>query len=126
MKKLFNNFAPAHFALALITLFLTVSTPRAVRADEPVKTIDITAKRFEFSPNQITLKKGETVKLRLTTADVTHGLFQRAFKIDELIEPGKTNLVTITPQTVGTFTTICDHFCGVNHGAMKMTFVVTE
>jgi cytochrome c oxidase subunit 2 len=77
MKNIFKNFAPAHFALALITLLLTVSTPRAVRADEPVKTIDITAKRFEFSPNQITLKKEETVKLRLTTADVTHGLFQR-------------------------------------------------
>ena len=117
---------PVHFATAVIALLLAVSTPRAVRADESVKTIDITAKRFEFSPNQITLKKGETVKLRLTTADVTHGLFQRAFKIDEMIEPGKTTEVTITPQTAGTFTTICDHFCGVNHGAMKMTFVVTE
>jgi cytochrome c oxidase subunit 2 len=121
-----KNFRPVHFATAVIALLLAVSTPRAMRADESVKTIDITAKRFEFSPNQITLKKGETVKLRLTSTDVTHGFFQRAFKIDETIESGKTTEVTITPQTAGTFTTICDHFCGVNHGSMKMTFVVTE
>jgi cytochrome c oxidase subunit 2 len=121
-----KNFRPVHFATAVIALLLAVSNPRAMRADESVKTIDITAKRFEFSPNQITLKKGETVKLRLTSTDVTHGFFQRAFKIDETIESGKTTEVTITPQTAGTFTTICDHFCGVNHGSMKMTFVVTE
>lgn len=126
MKNKLKTIRPIHLATAVIALVLAVSTPRSVRADESVKTIDITAKRFEFSPNQITLKKGETVKLRLTTADVTHGLFQRAFKIDEVIEPGKTTEVTITPQTAGTFTTICDHFCGVNHGSMKMTFVVTE
>lgn len=115
-----------YVALALLTLTMAFSTSSFVRADEPVRTIDITAKRFEFAPNQITLKKGETVKLRLTSADVMHGFFQRAFKIDEMIEPGKTTEVTITPQVAGTFTTICDHFCGVNHGSMKMTFVVTE
>ena len=115
-----------YVALALLTLTMAFSTSSFVRADEPVRTIDITAKRFEFAPNQITLKKGETVKLRLTSADVMHGFFQRAFKIDEMIEPGKTTEVTISPQVAGTFTTICDHFCGVNHGSMKMTFVVTE
>ena len=115
-----------YVALALLTLTMAFSTSSFVRADEPVRAIDITAKRFEFAPNQITLKKGETVKLRLTSADVMHGFFQRAFKIDEMIEPGKTTEVTITPQVAGTFTTICDHFCGVNHGSMKMTFVVTE
>ena len=115
-----------HIALALLAVVTAFSSSSVLRADQPVRTIDIAAKRFEFSPNQVTLKKGETVKLRVTSADVTHGFFQRAFKIDEVIEAGKTAEVTITPQVVGTFTTICDHFCGVNHGAMKMTFVVTE
>jgi heme/copper-type cytochrome/quinol oxidase subunit 2 len=45
-------------------------------------------------------------------------------KIDETIEAGKTAEVTLTPQTAGTFTTICDHFCGAGHGNMSMTFVV--
>jgi len=76
------------------------------------------------SRNQVTLKKGETVKLVLHSEDVTHGFFMRALKIDEEIPPGKTAEVVITPQTAGIFTTICHHFCGVNHGNMKMTIVV--
>ena len=55
---------------------------------------------------------------------MTHGFFSRQLKIDELIEPGKTVDVKITPQTAGTFTLICDHFCGSGHGNMKMSIVV--
>ena len=86
--------------------------------------IPITAKRFAFNPAQITVKKGETVTLRLTSEDVTHGFYMKPLKIDEEITPGKPTDVTITPQTAGTFTTICDHFCGSGHGNMHMTIVV--
>lgn len=88
------------------------------------KVVDITAKRFGFTPDQITLKKGETVTLRLHSEDVTHGFFMRKLKIDTEVEAGKTADVTITPETPGSYTTICDHFCGANHGNMKMTIVV--
>jgi len=114
-------------AVLSVALLATIATTRAgwARADEtPV--IEIAAKRFAFTPNQITLKKGQTVKLRLHTEDVEHGFFLRPLKIDELIEPGKTVDVTVTPQVAGTFTTICDHFCGANHGNMNMTIVVQE
>jgi cytochrome c oxidase subunit 2 len=93
------------------------------KAEMP-RVVNITAKRFGFSPNQVTLKRGEPVTLHLTSDDVTHGFFMRALKIDEIIEPGKPTDVTITPQTAGTFTTICDHFCGANHGNMNMKIVV--
>jgi cytochrome c oxidase subunit 2 len=93
-------------------------------ANQPGQVIPITAKRFNFSPAQITLKKGETVTLRLTSEDVTHGFYMKPLKIDEVIEPGKPTDVTITPQVAGTFTTICDHFCGSGHGNMHMTIVV--
>ena len=88
------------------------------------RVVEITAKRFGFTPNQITLKEGETVTLRLSSEDVTHGFFMRALKIDEVVDPGKPTDITITPQTAGTFTTICDHFCGANHGNMNMKIVV--
>jgi cytochrome c oxidase subunit II len=93
-------------------------------AAEKPRVIPVTAKRFEFSPNLITLKKGESVTLRFTSEDVTHGLYQKALKIDDLIEPGKMTDVTIKTDTPGSFTTICDHFCGVGHAGMKMTIVV--
>lgn len=105
--------------------FITSLSPRVARADSP-RVIEISAKRFGFAPNQITLKKGETVRLRLTTEDVTHGFFMKKLKIDELIEPGKPVEVAVTPDTLGSFTTICDHFCGANHGNMNMTITVVE
>jgi cytochrome c oxidase subunit II len=95
-----------------------------VRAAEEPRVIAITAKRFEFSPREITLKAGETVKLQLTTEDVTHGFFAKPLGIDEVIEPGKTTEVVVTPQAPGRYTTICDHFCGAGHGGMKMMIVV--
>jgi len=110
----------------LLTMLLTLSSPRRAHAEGGPRVIEITAKRFAFNPNQITIKKGETVKIRLTSEDVTHGFFMRALKIDEEVEPGKPTEITLTPQAAGTFTTICDHFCGANHGNMNMTITVVE
>jgi cytochrome c oxidase subunit II len=93
---------------------------------EPPKTVQIVAKRFEFQPNKVTLKKGQTVTLRVQSDDVSHGLFVRPFKIDADIPAGETKEFTITPQQAGTFTAICDHFCGSGHGNMKMVFEVVE
>ncbi len=125
MKKFYAVECVSGTVLLAVVLALALVGPRKVHADSP-KVVEITAKRFEFSPNKITLKKGEPVTIRLTSADVVHGFFLRPLKIDELISPDKPTEVTVTPQTAGTFTTICDHFCGVNHGSMKMTVVVEE
>jgi cytochrome c oxidase subunit II len=108
---------------SLLVLAISALLPHGSRAQEP-RVINITAKRFEFSPNQVTLKRGEPVKLVLTSNDVTHGFFLKPLKIDEIIEPGKTTEVSLTPQTAGTFLLICDHFCGVNHASMNMKIVV--
>ena len=64
----------------------------------PGLNISITAKRFAFTPDKITLKKGQTVKLRLYSEDVTHGFFLRPLKLDEEIPAGQTVEVTVTPQ----------------------------
>ncbi len=110
-------------AAVLGLTLLSLGSTRQVSAQEP-RVIDISAKRYGFTPDKITLKKGEPVTLRLHSEDVIHGFFSRQLKIDETIEPGKTAEVTLTPQTDGTFTTICDHFCGAGHGNMAMTIVV--
>jgi len=110
--------------LAITLLAGALGTRRAFAAEPRV--VEITAKRFTFVPEQVTLKKGEPVTLRLHSEDVTHGFFMRKLKIDSEVEVGKTTDVTITPEVTGTYTTICDHFCGANHGNMKMTIVVVE
>ncbi len=115
--------------LHCVALIVAVSTALGAAQNGPPsqpKAIDIVAKRFEFSPSKVTLKKGETVTLRVASQDVTHGLFVRPLKIDTDIPAGQTKEITITPQTAGTFTAICDHFCGSGHGNMKMVFEVVE
>jgi len=119
MKK---HIYAAFIAVGIVGLM----TPLRTRAQMETKTITITAHRFAFEPAQVTLKKGEPVVLKLVSSDVVHGFYLKPLKIDEIIEPGKTTEVKVTPQAAGTFTTICDHFCGVNHGNMKMTIVVEE
>jgi len=110
--------------LALLLLPALVVTARAADRGEEPRAIVITAKRFEFVPSSITLKKGETVKLMVTSEDVTHGFFLRPLKIDTDLTPGETQEITVTPQSAGTFTAICHHFCGSGHGGIKLTVVV--
>jgi cytochrome c oxidase subunit II len=110
-------------ALSLISGSLMLSGTHRVHADD-IRVVEINAKRFAFSPDRIELKKGQTVKLRIHSEDVTHGFFLRPLKLDEEIPAGQTIELTVTPDVSGSFTTICDHFCGANHGNMNMTIVV--
>jgi cytochrome c oxidase subunit 2 len=108
----------------ILVLSLALALPGVIGADAVPRTVEITAKRFEFVPSTITLRKGETVRLHVTSADVTHGLFLRPLKIDAELVPGVSEDVIVTPQQAGTFTAICHHFCGAGHGNMKLTVIV--
>jgi cytochrome c oxidase subunit 2 len=118
-------FRVAGGGLAVVAGLLATASPRA-GAEESPRVIVITAKRFEFSPKEVSIKKGETVKLQIKSEDVTHGLFVRPLGIDTEIVPGRVTELTLTPETAGTYRAICDHFCGAGHGGMKMTIVVGE
>ncbi len=97
-------------------------------AEEPPspapRVVEIVARRFQVTPNLVTLKTDEPVVLRLRSEDVTHGFFQRPLGINTTIPPGKVTEVAFTPHEAGRFMVICHHFCGAGHGNMNMTFVV--
>ena len=111
--------------LAALAAVATLAAPRAGRADEP-RVVEIVAKRFQFTPSEVTLEKDKPVILRLRSEDVTHGFYMKKLGIDATIEPGKVTDVPVTPHEAGKFVTICDHFCGAGHGGMKMTIVVED
>jgi cytochrome c oxidase subunit 2 len=111
-------------ALAVLSvLALLAVTSGNARAAEP-SVFEIVARRFQFTPNLVTVKKGEPVVLRLRSEDVTHGFFQKELGINTTIAPGKVTEVTFTPREAGKYLIICHHFCGAGHGNMKMTVVV--
>ena len=111
--------------LGLMTGLAMYNVPTRAQADS-TQVIKITASKFHFTPDHITLVKGQPVTLQLTSSDRVHGFMIRTLKIDTEINPGKVTEVTLTPQTAGTFTAICDHYCGLGHGNMKMKVVVEE
>jgi cytochrome c oxidase subunit 2 len=88
--------------------------------------IEISAKRFEYAPGEITLKKGEPVVLVLTTSDVSHGLKFKELNLNTKFEKGKPGEMAFTPEKVGDFVGHCSVFCGSGHGSMTFTLHVTE
>ncbi len=75
-----------------------------------VRTVQVNAGAFYYKPNVITVKKGETVKIVMTSDDMMHD-----FIIDELnvkipiTQSGNTNTVEFTADKVGTF----EYYCSV-------------
>jgi cytochrome c oxidase subunit 2 len=110
--------------LGLIVGLVTFAAPSRSSAAENPQVVRITASKFHFTPDRITLAKGKPVVLQLSSTDRTHGFMVKPLGIDTDIDPGKTTLITIRPVKAGTYTTICDHYCGLGHNSMKMTIVV--
>ncbi len=92
----------------------------------PERVIHITAKKFDFSPDSITLKKGEPVVFEISSADREHGFNLRAFGVRTNVSPGKVSRIRFTPDKTGKFTFSCDVFCGDGHEEMTGTVTVTE
>jgi len=107
---------------SLITAALYLSCLGSGIAAGADRTIEIHAHRYAFTPSEITVKKGESVKLELFSDDVTHSLLIKDLGIDQTITKGKPAEVTFTPQKTGDLRGQCGHFCGSGHG--KMTFVI--
>lgn len=94
--------------------------------DMAEQTIKITAKRFEYSPNEIRLKKGVPVVLELTALDRLHGFNCPELGIRADVFPGKSSSVRLTPQKAGTYEFHCDIFCGDGHEGMTGAIIVEE
>ena len=88
--------------------------------------IEITASRFSFAPNEITVKKGDPVTITVHSADVTHGLVIPELGIRTEVKKGQSEDLTLTPEAAGTFRGKCAHFCGKGHGSMTFTVHVVE
>ena len=82
------------------------------------RVIRIQAKRFSYTPGELTLKKGEPVVLELTSADVLMGFNLPDFNVRADVVPDKVTRVSFTPDKTGTFIFLCDIFCGDKHEEM--------
>src|SRR5713101_3151078 len=97
---------------AVLTAGAIVTYVAAQAAQPPEKVIKITAKRFDYTPGNLTLKKDEPVILEFTTLDVLMGFNLPDFNLRADIVPDKVTRVRFVPDKTGTFTFLCDVFCG--------------
>src|SRR5439155_507934 len=100
------------------------STKDGGRAIDGAQVIQLTAKKFEFSPAVIELRVGVPVVLEVSSLDRKHGFALPDFKIDEQIEAGGVTRIRFVPDRAGSFAFHCSVFCGSGHEDMGGTIVV--
>ena len=124
MKK--TNLACGLGVVLLAMAAASLAQAPASQSTSAAHEIQMTAKRYEFSPSVITVKKGEPVRLVITALDRDHGFKLDAFGIDQLLKKGIPTTVEFTADKAGTFPFQCSHFCGFGHGRMKGKLTVEE
>ncbi|HET7362433.1 MAG TPA: cupredoxin domain-containing protein [Burkholderiales bacterium] len=98
----------------------------AVHAAPRPKVIKISAKRFDYTPGNLTLKKGQPVVFELASRDVMMGFNVPDLKVRGDMIPGKVTRVQVIPDKTGTFTFFCDIFCGTGHEEMHGSITVVD
>jgi cytochrome c oxidase subunit 2 len=106
--------------------FINCSLARGSNADAEPQIIEIHTKKFAYDPSEITLHKGQSYKLHVTSDDVPHSLRIKALQVNAVAKPGQFNDVLFTPDQVGDFKADCGVFCGTGHMKMAMTVHVVE
>jgi heme/copper-type cytochrome/quinol oxidase subunit 2 len=108
---------------------------------QDVQVIDITAKKYEFSPSPVQVKAGTKVQLKITAVDHDHGFKIAAvpdgseanskpglvFALVEdcaQLKKGETTTIEFVAQTRGTYPFRCCRTCGLGHRGMKSQIVV--
>jgi cytochrome c oxidase subunit II len=118
-----------HLKIWLIALAMTIVTFGgsfvAGAADSEI-VIKITARKFEYSPKDISIKKGIPVILEFISLDRLHGFYCPGLGIRTDIEPQKVNRLRFIPAKTGIYAFHCDNFCGGGHENMTGTITVTE
>lgn len=128
-------------AVLLVALAAGLLQARPASAqDQQVQVIELTAKKYEYSPAPIHVKAGTKVQLKITAADHDHGFkMTTEGKGDSSgksglvftspqdcwqIKKGDTITIEFVAQTPGTYPFKCCHVCGFGHGGMHSEIIV--
>lgn len=96
-----------------------------------MRTLDIVAAAPEaggFQPDTLRVAAGETVRLRFSAPDVTHGLaIGPGLDMDfGQVDPGQVKEVEVTFDRPGRYTLYCNTWCSPNHWRMRSVIEVYD
>ena len=75
------------------------------------------ARLWNFWPI-LELEKDKTYRLHLTSMDYNHGFSLQPENINIQVVPGYEHVIKITPNKSGTYSVVCNEYCGINHHMM--------
>ena len=83
-----------------------------VVAPPPGSDVYMIARLWNFWPI-LELQQGQTYRLHLTSMDYNHGFSLQPANINIQVVPGYEHVVTVTPNQSGTYSVVCNEFCGI-------------
>ncbi|MCL4522949.1 MAG: cupredoxin domain-containing protein [Acidobacteria bacterium] len=111
------------------------------KAEEPVQIVEMTAKKYKYAPEEIRVKQGTRVQLKIRATDRTHGFKIRLYPegTPEKGEPGlrmtdnqnnfklgknQERIIEFVAERPGTYVFRCSVFCGMGHRGMSGKVIV--
>jgi cytochrome c oxidase subunit 2 len=64
------------------------------------------------------LEKGQSYRFHLSSVDWQHGFSLQPTNINIQVVPGYEHVVTVTPNQSGSFSVVCNEYCGIGHHMM--------
>jgi cytochrome c oxidase subunit 2 len=113
--------------LFLLAVAAATSSVRAQSAAAPqtTKEIQMTAKKYEFSPSTVEVAAGTKIIFKIKALDHEHGFEIEGVKNSCVkIKKGETATVEYLAEKPGTVEFKCCSFCGFGHGRMKGKIVI--
>ncbi len=95
---------PRPVLLAGVALAALVAAGAPARAQD---SLEVVVSRAGFRPKLVNLRKGETTRLLLKTADEEHCFAIDAFRVEKRVVPGKATSLDLTPDKAGSFPFHC-------------------
>ncbi len=106
-----------------VALILVVPLP-AWGAAPQERHIEVSAHSFAFKPGTLRVNRGDTVVIRLESADVVHGLYVDGYGVAAEAEPGRPGELRFVAERTGSFRMRCSIACGNLHPFMIGKLVV--
>lgn len=72
------------------------------------------------------LEKDKTYRLHLSSLDWQHGFSLQPENLNLQVHPGYDMVVTITPDEAGTYSVVCNEYCGFGHHNMVGRIYVVD
>ena len=88
-----------------------------VVAPPPGSDVYMLGRLWSFWPI-LELEKGQSYRLHLTAMDYNHGFSLQPANINVQMVPGFEHVLTVTPNQSGTYSVVCNEYCGINQHTM--------